>query len=253
MIELRNITASYGDTPVLKDISLAFPEGSITVILGPNGSGKSTLMRASLGLIPVTGGSVLYDGCDMQGLSLTDRARKASYLSQSRNVPSITAGRMVLHGRFPWLPWPRRYSAEDRATVRKAMERTGASDFRDRNMKDLSGGERQKVWLAMTIAQDAGTVFMDEPTTYLDPHHQLMLMKHARDLADSGKSVVMVLHDIGLALRNADRIAVMEEGKLTASGTADDIWSSKVLDRVFKVKVQRADTATGWHYWTEET
>ena len=247
MIEIKHLNAFYGDRKVLNDINASFRDGSITAITGPNGSGKSTLIKAILGLIDHTEGTILMDGRDRNELSLKEIARKASYLSQSRNVPGITAEKMVLHGRFPYLGWPRRYSNEDRKIVRDSMERTGCEELSKRMMTDLSGGERQKVYLAMALAQDTGTIFMDEPTTYLDPEHQLAVMESAKKLKDEGKTVVMVLHDLPLALENADFLLVMEKGQVRKSGKPDDIYESGIIEKVFNVRLERS----GNHYHME--
>ena len=113
MLELRRVTAGYGGKAVLREVSLSFPSGKVTVLLGPNGCGKSTLLKAALGLIPILRGEVLLDGKDLSALTPREIAQKAAYLAQSRSVPNITAERMVLHGRFPYLSYPRRYRAED--------------------------------------------------------------------------------------------------------------------------------------------
>ena len=173
MVEVRNLLVGYGEAPVLSDVSLTFPTGQVTGVLGPNGCGKSTLLKAALGLIPIQGGQVLLDGQDLHTLSPRDVAQRAAYLAQSRSVPSITARRMVLHGRFPYLSYPRRYRPEDYQMADQALQWADAADLSGRAMDRLSGGQRQKVYLAMALAQDTQTIFMDEPTTFLDISHQL--------------------------------------------------------------------------------
>lgn len=252
MIELRELSAGYGGKPVLRGVSMAFPPGKVTVLLGPNGCGKSTLVKTALGLLPRQGGEILYDGVDLERLSARQAARKAAYLAQSREIPHITARRMVLHGRFPHLGYPRRYRAEDYAVAQKALEWAGAEELADRPVGELSGGQRQKVYLAMALAQDTETVFMDEPTTYLDVRHQLEVMAVSRRLADMGRAVVLVLHDLSLALREADRLAVLSEGRLHQAGTPEEIFSGGGLDRVFGVAVRRVRTEGGWLYYCLE-
>lgn len=249
MIQLKNLSAGYSGDPVVRNVTLDICPGQVLVLLGPNGSGKSTLLKAALGLIPSLGGEILYDGVPMTRLSRKEIARKAALLAQSRNTPSIQALRMVLHGRFPYLSYPRRYSGEDKAIARAAMDATGTRQYEDSNVSQLSGGQRQGAYLAMALAQDTETVFMDEPTTYLDIRRQLETMETARSLARGGKAVVLVLHDISLALRAADRVAVLEAGALTAWDTPAAVYESGVLERAFGVQVHRLDTPHGIQYY----
>lgn len=249
MIELRDLACGYQDRCVLRDVTLSFPVGKVLALLGPNGCGKSTLLRTALGLLPKQGGGIWLDGEEIDTLSPRKIAQKAAYLSQSRNVPSISARRMVLHGRFPYLSYPRRYRLEDYAAVQRALEQADAAELADRPMEQLSGGQRQKVYLAMALAQDTGTVLMDEPTTYLDVRHQLEVMTMARRLAQQGKAVVLVLHDLSLALRTADVLAVLDQGTLQMVGTPEEVFSSGVLDDAFGVTVKRVDSEDGWQYY----
>lgn len=249
MVEVRNLLVGYGEAPVLSDVSLTFPTGQVTGVLGPNGCGKSTLLKAALGLIPIQGGQVLLDGQDLHTLSPRDVAQRAAYLAQSRSVPSITARRMVLHGRFPYLSYPRRYRPEDYQMADQALQWADASDLAGRAMDRLSGGQRQKVYLAMALAQDTQTIFMDEPTTFLDISHQLEVMALARRLANLGRAVVLVLHDLDLALRGCDRVALLSGGALRALGSPEEVFLSGVLDEVFRVRVGRMNTEEGWQYY----
>ena len=239
MLKLQHLTAGYGEKTILHDISLDFPPGTVTAILGPNGCGKSTLLKAAAGLLaPVSG----------QVLSEEPRARHIAYLPQSRRVPEMTALRLVLHGRFPWLGWPRRYRQEDEAIARAAMARLGVLEFADRPLPELSGGTRQKCYLAMALAQEADTLLLDEPTSFLDIGHQLRLMALCRELAAEGRALAVVLHDLPLALGYADRIALLEGGRLLALGLPGEILDSGILDRTFGVRVLPLDTDAGRQY-----
>ncbi len=249
MIELKNLSAGYGGQDVVHDISLPFTPGRILALLGPNGCGKSTLLRTALGLNPKSGGEVLMDGTPLDALSPRERALKAAYLSQSRPTPNIIARRMVLHGRFPHLSYPRHYRKEDYTAVERALDWADARDVADLHMEELSGGQRQKIYLAMALAQEAPTVLMDEPTTFLDVGHQLEVMAVARRLADEGRAVVMVLHDLPLAMRGSDEIALLSGGRLVIHGTAEEVYSSGELDRVFGVALRRVETDIGWQYY----
>lgn len=239
MVEIRSLTAGYGGKPVLQDVSLSFPPGTVTAVVGPNGCGKSTLLKAAAGLLAPTSGEIL---------AQEPRARSVAYLPQSRRLPEMTAGRLVLHGRFPWLDWPRRYRAEDYEIAKHAMERLGVAEFAGSPLPELSGGTRQKCYIAMALAQNAPTLLLDEPTSYLDIGHQLRLMALCRELAAEGRAVGLVLHDLPLALQYGDRVAVMEQGRLLQTDSPDRVLSSGVLDRVFGVRVLQVDTPAGTQY-----
>lgn len=252
MIQIQNLTTGYPGEVVVQDVSVDFVPGQVLVLLGPNGSGKSTLLKAALGLLPAEQGTVRYDGVDIRQMKRKHVAQKAAFLTQSRNTPSILSLRMVLHGRFPYLSYPRQYSKADYAIARKAMDVTGCRQHENTNINQLSGGQRQGVYLAMALAQDTETVFMDEPTTYLDIRRQLQIMETARTLAEEGKAVVLVLHDISMALRGADRIGVFQDGRLLMCDTPEKVYESGVLDGVFDVHVHCAETPHGKQYYCVE-
>lgn len=249
MIELRNLSAGYGREPVLSDISMELTPGKVLALLGPNGCGKSTLLKTILGLQPKLGGEILADGSPTDEITPRQLAQKVTYLAQSRNTPNISARRMVLHGRFPYLSYPRRYRREDYEMVEKALQWADAAAFADHSMEELSGGQRQKVYLAMALAQDTETILMDEPTTFLDVAHQLEVMATARRLAKEGRAVLLVLHDLCLALRWADEAAVLAGGGLLFRGTAGEAFESGVLDQTFGVRLARVETEGGWQYY----
>ena len=249
MIELKKLRAGYPDRPVLKGIDLVMRPGEVLAVLGPNGCGKSTLLRAAGGLLPRTGGEVLIDGVRLERLSTKQIAQKIAYLPQSRSVPSITARRMVLHGRFPYLSYPRRYSREDYEMVRSALDWVGALELADRQLTELSGGQRQKIYLAMALAQDTQTILMDEPTTYLDVSCQLEVMALARRLAEQGRAVVMVLHDLCLALRCAGRAVLLRDGRVLREGTPEELYTGGELERVMGAALGRVETGDGWRYY----
>ena len=239
MVDLHHLTAGYGGVPVLRDITLSFPPGTVTAIVGPNGCGKSTLLKAAAGLLPPISGTVS---------APEPRARSVAYLPQSRPLPEMTALRLVLHGRFPWLGFPRQYRAADYALAHSALERLGIGAFADRPLSELSGGTRQKCFLAMALAQDAATILLDEPTSFLDIGAQLELMALLGALASEGRAIAAVLHDLPLALGYADRVAVMADGRLLALDSPARIRESGILDRVFGVKVLALDSPAGPQY-----
>ena len=241
MINIKDLYVSYNDKEILKDINCSFNDSALTVILGPNGCGKTTLIKTAIGLLDKKSGTIEIDGKELEEMPLKERARHVSYLSQNRNVPCITTERMVLHGRFPYMSWPRRYTKKDWDIVYSSMKKTDCLSLKGRMIGELSGGEKQKVYLAMSLAQDTKTIFMDEPTTYLDIAHQISLMNIVKELTNNVNSVIMVLHDLTLALQFADNIVLLKDGKVLKEDTRDNIYNSGLLDDVFGVKVGKTN------------
>lgn len=251
MLELSHVTVRYGEKTVLRDVSAAFPPGEVLVIVGPNGSGKSTLLKTALGLQKHVGGEITIDGIALEAMTPKRIARRLAYLPQQRNAPGITAWRMVMHGRFPHMEFPRRTGLEDRRIVARALRDADAEELAGRSMKELSGGQRQKVYIAMALAQQSDTILMDEPTTWLDVSHQHQVVRLAKKLAAQGKSIVLVLHDLPLAFQAADRLLVLHEGRISCSGTPEEIYERGVVPDVFGVSLSKVKTEAGWHYFCE--
>ncbi len=251
MIELQNIHVRYGTQTVLNGITTAFPCGQVTGIVGPNGCGKSTLLKTITGLCTPEQGQVLIGGTNITKLSSQEIAQQVAYLPQSRAIPSLSVERLVLHGRFPYLSYPRKYRKEDYAIAREALRWVDAEALSKQNLSDLSGGQRQKVYIAMSLAQDTETILMDEPTTYLDIRNQMEILSIARKLADMGKAVVLVLHDLDSVLRCADNIILMRDGIIAVQGNAEQVFHSGEIERSFGITLQRVQTDSGIHYIPE--
>ena len=248
MMELKNVSAGYEGKKVLHQINVVFEPGTITVLAGPNGCGKSTLLKAIVGMNPSCEGEILIDGKSTKSMTSRELAKKAAYLAQNKKAPDISVMKMVLHGRFAHLNYPRKYRPLDIEFAKNALKWVGMGKESDKLVSKLSGGMQQKVYIAMALAQDADTILMDEPTTYLDVEHQLRLMEMARQLATEGKAIVMVLHDLTQALQIADKVVVLKEGKILAQGTADEVFEGGRLQEAFHVEIERVQTKSGWHY-----
>lgn len=237
-LQAEHLWAGYGHRVVVEDFSCAFRPGEVTVLLGRNGCGKSTLLRALGGLLPALKGRVFLDGQDMAAYRPARRAQLLATLPQGRDVPDITARRLVLHGRFPYLAYPRRYGPAEQALAEAALARVGIPALADRPLKRLSGGQRQKVYLAMLLCQDSPVMLLDEPTTYLDIGQKYEMLELIAQVNAMGKTVVMVLHDLPLAFSYSHQVVVLEKGRLAALGPADQVFASGVPARVFGVKSQ---------------
>lgn len=248
MIELKNVCAGYEGKTVLHHANVTFEAGKITVLVGSNGCGKSTLLKTIVRINPHSSGEIFVNGISVEKMNSKELARNVAYLAQNKKAPDISVLKMVLHGRFTHLGYPRRYRPQDMEIAKKALKWAGMEAEADKIVSKLSGGMQQKVYIAMALAQDADTILMDEPTTYLDVAHQLRLMEMARQLAKEGKAVVMVLHDLTQALEIADKVIVLKDGVISAQGTADEVFESGSLKEAFHVEIERVHTKSGWHY-----
>lgn len=248
MIEIRDLCAGYGEKQVLKQVNMTFEPGKITVLIGPNSCGKSTLLKALVRIHEHSSGEILVNATPVEAFTSTQLARQVSYLPQNKKAPDMSVLRMVLHGRFAYLRYPRKYRPQDMEMAKQAIAWAGLEGMEEEQVSHLSGGMQQKAYIAMALAQDTETILMDEPTTYLDIAYQLRLMEMARSLAEKGKAVVMVLHDLSQALRIADKVIVLNKGQVVKEGTAQEVYDSGILPEVFGVEIERVHTKSGWHY-----
>jgi len=227
---------------VLKDVSLSLSPGHLVALVGPNGAGKTTLLRALAGLVP-SSGAVHVGGVALSSLSLRERARRFAYLPQGHIVHWPLPGRdIVALGRYPHgATDPARLTPRDTEAVLRAMQATDVVEFSDRRVTELSGGERSRVALARVFAVEAPVILADEPTSSLDPRHQIDVMKSLRTAADQGTLVMVVTHDLGLAARFADTVLVLSEGRLVSQGAPTEALSEQVMSDVFRISAYRAE------------
>lgn len=250
-VELRGVSFGYGrggraasgGRLVLRDVSVAFPRGAVSVLLGPNGCGKSTLVRCVARGAALASGEALVQGRPVAELSSRERARLVAVMPQGADAPDMEVVRLVSGGRFPHHGLFGALDEHDRRAVREAMERAGCLALAGRSVRSLSGGERQRAYLAMVLAQGADVVMLDEPTAFMDPGAAFGLARIARELASSGTGVIMVLHDIPLAMACADYVAVLRDGAIRAFGTPQDVARTGVIDEAFGVRLRRATIA----------
>ncbi|AHK31214.1 phosphonate ABC transporter ATP-binding protein [Rhodococcus opacus PD630] len=230
-----NLSLGYGDRVIVDHLDLEVRTGVITTVIGPNGCGKSTLLRALGRLLRPRNGSVLLDGKAIGSMRTKDVARTLGMLPQAPLAPEgLTVADLVARGRHPHQSWLRQWSSDDEGEVAEALALTGVSDLADRPVDQLSGGQRQRAWISMALAQGTDILLLDEPTTYLDLAHSIEVL----DLVDRmheelGRTVVMVLHDLNLAIRYSDQLIVMRDGSIVAAGAPKDIISAELLLEVF--------------------
>jgi len=241
VLEIRNLSAEYGKTRVLCGLSETFESGKLTSVIGSNGCGKSTLLKTLIGVLPIADGEIFVDGESLAPMDRKRIAKKIAYLPQGRATPDMTVEQMVLHGRFPHISYPRRYTAHDREIASLAMEKVGISDLAERSLGELSGGMRQTAYIAMALAQDTDYILLDEPTTYLDVSHQIEMLKLLQNLANEGKGIICVMHDLPMAFDFSDKIAVMRDGKIEMSAAPDEMSASSIVKEIFGVEITRID------------
>lgn len=232
------LTLGYGpDRVVVDNLHLDLPAGDVSVIIGANGSGKSTLMRALSRLLAPQRGTVYLDGRPVHPMRSRDLARKLGLLPQGPTTPDgITVRDLVRLGRLPHTSLWRQWSAEDEAALQHALDATDLLDLSDEPVDALSGGQRQRAWLALVIAQQTPVLLLDEPTTYLDLAHQLDVLELVSALnRESGRTIVMVLHDINQACRYADHLIAMCHGQVVAQGCPTEVVTPALLREVFEV------------------
>ena len=235
-IQTCDLSARLGDEPILHRIALNLPQGRWTSIVGPNGAGKSTLLRCLAGLLPHTG------AVSLLGRALADwphrlRAQQLSWLGQNEgSADDLTVWDVAMLGRLPHQAWLSPPSAADHAAVERALRATQAWDWRTRSLGQLSGGERQRVLLARALAVEAQVLLMDEPLANLDPPHQADWLDIVQALVREGRTVVSVLHEVGMAL-HADELVVMAQGRVTHQGACADPTTHRALEAVFDHRV----------------
>jgi iron complex transport system ATP-binding protein len=231
---------AYGQTPVLAALDVTVPCGRITALIGPNGSGKSTLLRSLARLLRPRGGAVYLDGVSIFELPTKELATRLGVLPQGPVAPEgLTVRELVAQGRYPHQRWFQQWSRDDEAAAAHALAITGMTDLADRPVDALSGGQRQRAWIAMTLAQGTETLLLDEPTTFLDPSHQLEILLLLRQLnREEGRTIVFVVHDLNHAARYADHLIAINDGQAVAAGPPAEVLTAALLRGVFAIDAE---------------
>ncbi|MFE9386854.1 ABC transporter ATP-binding protein [Streptomyces sp. NPDC007025] len=231
----HDLTLGYDQRTIARELDVAVPDRSFTVVVGPNACGKSTLLRALSRMLKPTRGQVLLDGADVAGLPAKSLARTLGLLPQSSTAPDgITVADLVARGRYPHQGLLRQWSRDDERVVAESMAATGVEGLGDRFVDELSGGQRQRVWIAMALAQQTPLLLLDEPTTYLDIAHQIEILDLcARLHEEEGRTLVAVLHDLNHAARYATHLIAMRDGRIVAQGEPGEIVTAELVAEVF--------------------
>jgi iron complex transport system ATP-binding protein len=238
----QKVEVRSGGTVLVSDASLSLAAGELVGLIGPNGAGKSTLVRSMAGLLPLAAGTVLLDGRPIGEVPARARARAIAFLPQEGRVHwKLSVRQVVTLGRSPHRGGWRPHEPVDLEAVSRAMQAAGVSELADRDATSLSTGERARVLLARALAVEAGVLLADEPVAALDPYHQIVVLEHLRSLARNGAAVLVVIHDLPMASRFMDRLALMDRGRLVTSGPPVEVLADPRLAEAFGVEMLRGE------------
>lgn len=245
VLEAHELSVSLSGRTVLEDIDLGVERGSWIGLVGPNGSGKTTLLRALAGLVPFTGQVMLMDR-PLRSWSLRQRARHLALVRQARPPAfDFTVAELVLLGRTPHKGLIATWDTDDRRLMHEALALVDLGGFEERDLGTLSGGEQQRCFLAQALVQQANILLLDEPTTYLDVHHQFGFMQHVARLVERGITVIGAVHDLELASRFASRLLMLDRGRVAAFDTPERALTPDRLRRVFRMDASTHSDAHG--------
>ncbi len=251
LISIRNLEFSYDDKhQIFKDLNLDIKEGKITTFLGANGCGKSTLFNLITKNLTPDAGVIDLKGENVSDIALKDFACKVATVHQKNVAPSdITVKKLVSYGRIPHkhsLLCQAGETEEDMRCINWALEVTDTKKYENRAISELSGGQMQRVWIAMALAQDTDILFLDEPTTFLDVRYQIQVLRLVRRLNEEfGKTIIMVLHDINQALHYSDEVIALSHGEVICAGNPHQVADSVLLKSVYDVDLKIIETETG--------
>lgn len=247
-LEASGIVVAAGSKRIVDGAALAIGDGEFVGLIGPNGAGKSTLLRAIVGVQPREAGTVTVEGRPSHDFSPRERARRLAFLPQERRVEwRLPARDVVMLGRYPHHAGFGGPTAADRDAVSRAMAAVDAQGLEDRPATVLSAGEKARILLARALAVEAPILIADEPIAALDPYHQLHVMEILRAQARAGRSVLVVLHDLMLASRYMDRLALMSDGRIVANGRPEDVLTDDRLGAVYRVRAIRGvEAGASW-------
>lgn len=239
-IKSEHVSITYGDKVIVENFNIEIPEGKITALVGPNGSGKSTILKAIARILRPINGTVYLDGKSIHRESTKSIARKLAILPQSPLAPEgLTVRELVSYGRSPYQKGFRPFSQRDHEMIDWALSVTNTGELSHHPVDHLSGGQRQKAWIAMAVAQGTDLLLLDEPTTFLDMAHQLEVLKLLQRLnMEENRTIVMVVHDLNHATRFAHHIVAIKEGRKVCEGTPHKVMAPDILKTVFGVDAE---------------
>ena len=239
VLEVDKLVCGYDSEAIIKGVSFSVNQKNIVGIIGPNGAGKTTLFRAITRILRPSKGKIYYQGRDIQEISYNDLAKDIAVLPQGLSVPfSFTVEEFVAMGRFPHIGRLARLSDEDRNIIEEAMALTDTQGLKTRLINELSGGERQMVYIAQALAQQPKLILLDEPTAYLDIAHQIKILDLINKLnKERGLAVIMVLHDLNLASQYCHDLVLINQGRVHKIGAPSEVLTYEIIEEVYKTVV----------------
>jgi iron complex transport system ATP-binding protein len=249
MFQLDNVRVSKGGKTVLDIAALTIPSDKFTVILGHNGSGKSTLVDVLAGQLTPNHGHVKFGDTSVTEFGNKQYAKKVAYLPQHLPQASgLSVRELVKLGRYPWRGVFGRFTLQDDEIVDNAMQKTGITQYQHQSAEHLSGGEKQRAWISMLIAQDSPILILDEPTSALDIQHQYQILDLLTTLnKQQGRGVIVILHDLNLSLRYADHVIALHNGEVSAHGSKAEVMSEETLSSLYHKPIKLVDHPTQNH------
>lgn len=240
IIETQNLSIGFGEIKILEDVNIQIQKGKITTIVGINGSGKSTLLKTLAKIMPKLSGEIILDGKNLSAFTPKEVAKKMAYLAQRHIAPEdITVENLTYYGRFPHKGLFENRSKKDAQIIEHSMNTAHITKFRKRRLCELSGGENQRAWIAMCLAQEPKIMILDEPTTFMDVFHQVDVLELLYELnRKKNITIVMVLHDINQAIQYSDDLILVHNGGIYDQGPPDKVINQDVLYDVFHIKTK---------------
>ncbi|MDO6761976.1 ABC transporter ATP-binding protein [Agarivorans sp. 1_MG-2023] len=254
MFTFNHISLQLGGNTILNDMSGKIAKGAVTALIGPNGSGKSSLLSVLAGLVKPSAGDISFAQQPLSSISRAQLAKQLALLPQRNPVPAtLNVADLVCFGRHPHRPWYKNISNDDKQIIDWAMQETGVKQYASQLLTDLSGGELQRTWLAMVLAQDTEVLMLDEPTSWLDISHQLGLLKIVQRLNQQyNKTIVWVLHDLNQAAQFSDQAMLINHGQIVSSGDARSVINAKDVSEVYQTPVTCHQIGSQQVLWPEQ-
>lgn len=246
MLTLDQVSFNYQDQWLLKKTSLTITPNTLTVIVGPNGAGKTTLLRLLANIKSPTTGQIFFKNDNLQQYSRRALARHITFVPQRATIhPAFTVKTVVMMGRYAHLKRFQREKSQDYLCVHRAMQQADVLHLANRSITTLSDGEQRRVFIAQSLASEAEIILLDEPVANLDIAHTLDILQLCQQLVNAGKTIVLVLHDLNLALRYAEQIIVINDGQIVGIGAPTEVLTDSLLAEVFQIKSERLTSASG--------